>query len=188
MEFLNSISYIPFYLLALVIVLTSLGMLFNPNLVRAGFLLIASLAGIAGIYFMLSANFVAISQILIYAVGITLVIVFAIMLCSLKDEAGKLVPDEDTPPATPRKILAGIASIASFVLLSYVIFSQDWSRISAASYGDIHQKVIPEISSQYTANIGRLMMSDYILPFELVSVLLLVVLLGVVILSKKKID
>src|SRR5262245_55433789 len=95
MDFLNSISYISFYILAAISIICALGMIFNPNLVRAGFTLIGSFCAIAGIYFLLNANFVAVSQILIYAVGIVLVIVFAVMLCSLRNSAGDM-PDTES--------------------------------------------------------------------------------------------
>lgn len=189
MELLNSVSYIPFLLLATASVVCALGMIFNPNLVRAGFTLIGSFIAIAGLYFMLNANFVAVSQVLIYAVGIVLVIVFAVMLCSLKDNADTVTNDDATEleDIKSRRISAFFICSALFLLLSYVIRSQDWEAIAHVSGADGHMMLIPEISEHYTAQIGNLMLSKYVLPFELISVLLLIVLVGVIILSKKHI-
>lgn len=188
MEFLSNIPALPFYMLAITAVVCSLGMIFNKNLVRAGYLLIGCFAAIAGFYFMLSANFVAISQILIYAVGIVLVIVFAVMLTSLKDAADELPNDEDLDSLKPRRIMAFVISLLMFALFTFIIQSQDWSLISKALGGSYYEPFISEFASQYTARIGDEMMSIYIIPFELISVLLLVVLVGVIILGKKKID
>ena len=123
MEFLESLSSIPFYLLSLVTIICSLGMILNPNLVRAGFTLIGSFAAISGFYFMLNANFVAVSQVLIYAVGIVLVIVFALMLCSLKDEASKL--QESIASSKLKLISSTIISAVTFSILSFVIQSHN---------------------------------------------------------------
>lgn len=188
MEILSNITWLPFYILAAVSIAFSLGMIFNPNLVRAGFMLIGAFCSIAGIYFLLAANFVAISQILIYAVGIVLVVVFAIMLCSLKQTANNFVSDEDSKGSGMKKIIAFFLCSGLFGLLTLVINSQNWESVRYASGAASHEASIPEISSQYTAQIGNQMMSVYLLPFELISVLLLVILVGVIILSKKKVD
>lgn len=190
MEILNQISFIPFYILAFISVVCSLGMIFNPNLVRAGFTLIGAFAAIAGLYFTLNANFVAISQILIYAVGIVLVIVFAVMLCSLKETADTVTNDDETEleDIKRRRFFAVPICTALFLVLAYIIKSQNWDAIAHVSGAEQHMILVPEISDHYTAQIGNLMLSKYVLPFELISVLLLVVLVGVVILSKKHID
>ena len=190
MELLAKYSYLPFYILATVTVVCSLGMIFLPNLIRAGFLLIGAFCAIAGLYFVLAANFVAVSQVLIYAVGIVLVIIFAVMLCNLKEQASDIVKEEvtDTLDIGLRKISALIICSGLFALLVYVIKSQDWSSIAALGGAEAQFNVISAVSNQYTARIGQLMLTRYILPFELISLLLLVVLVGVIILSKKHLD
>ncbi len=190
MDILNSISYISFYILAGISIIGALAMIFNPNLVRAGFTLIASFCAIAGIYFLLTANFVAVSQILIYAVGIVLLIVFAVMLCSLRSDASE-VPDSESSEGSSlqwRRIIAGVLSLALFALLCQIICSQNWLLISHLTGAKAHEHMLSTYASNYTTNIGLQMLSDYILPFELISILLLVVLVGVVILSKKNIE
>ena len=188
MDFFANIASVPFYISAAVAVVCALGMIFNSNLVRAGYLLIGCFAAVAGLYFMLSANFVAISQVLIYAVGIVLVIVFAVMLTSLKQEAGVVENVEDADGLKARRILAFIVSLCTFALLTYIILSQDWDKIAKITGGSLYEPFIPEFSAQYTATIGGSMMGIYLVPFELISVLLLIVLVGVIILTKKKID
>ncbi len=190
MELLQNFSSIPFFIFATSSVLFALGMIFNPNLIRAGFLLIGSFVSIAGLYFLLAANFVAVSQILIYAVGIVLVIIFAVMLCSLKETASDAVDEEKSEllDINKRKFMALLVSSSLFYVLYTVINSQDWLAVAHINGATNHLRFIDEISSQYTIQIGNLMLSRYILPFELVSILLLIVLVGVIILSKKNID
>jgi NADH-quinone oxidoreductase subunit J len=190
MEYLNKLVPFSFYFLATASVLCSLGMIFNKNLVRAGFTLIGSFVAIAGIYFMLSANFVGVSQILIYAVGIVLVIVFAIMLCSLKDPVTQESADEDSDNRqgfSLKNITAFIFSCGIFGLLVNVINSIDWVSVAKINNFVHHDVNIAEISKIYTNQIGSLMLNDYILGFELVSVLLLIVLIGVIVISKKEV-
>jgi NADH-quinone oxidoreductase subunit J len=190
MEILANLSNIAFYSLAAASVICALGMIFNPNLVRAGFTLIGSFVAIAGLYFTLSANFVAVSQVLIYAVGIVLVIVFAMMLCSLKESPDSVTNDDATELEyiKRRRILGLIVSVTVFYLLTFIIQSQNWDSIMHITGADSQKLLIPEVSEHYTAQIGNLMLSKYVLPFELISVLLLVVLIGVIILSKKNLE
>lgn len=187
MDLLSQYSHLPFYILAATTIVCSLGMIFLNNLVRAGFLLIGAFCAIAGIYFLLSANFVAVSQVLIYAVGIVLVIIFAVMLCSLKEKASDVTDDEniDRVDINTRKVLALIVSTGFFALMVKIISSQDWSAIAKLNGANYHLANLSQITSLYTPRIGQLMLSDYVIAFELVSVLLLIVLVGVIILSKK---
>lgn len=190
MELVSQFSSLPFYILASVAVVCSLGMIFLNNLVRAGFLLIGAFSAIAGIYFLLSANFVAISQVLIYAVGIVLVIIFAVMLCNLKEKADDVTDDEniDRVDINTRKIFGLIVSTGFFLLLVKVINSQDWNAIRELTGASRHAAYIDQLSGLYTARIGQLMLSNYLIAFELISVLLLIVLVGVIILSKKELN
>lgn len=189
MEYLNQLVPFAFYFLATASVVCALGMIFNPNLVRAGFTLIGSFVAIAGLYFMLVANFVAVSQVLIYAVGIVLVIVFSIMLCSLKDSTATPPDDEKTKMKDIgiRRVFALAVSSGLFVLLTFIVNSQNWDQIAVLTGAQKYAPIIDQISRNYTARIGELMLYKYILPFELISVLLLVVLVGVIIISKKEV-
>lgn len=188
MDLLAQFSHIPFYILAAAAVICSLGMIFLDNLVRAGFLLIGAFSAIAGIYFLLNANFVAVSQILIYAVGIVLVIIFAVMLCNLKQKAGDVDNSDDKVELNTRNILALIVSTGLFTLMVKVITSQDWDAISELTGAKANLAYLDQVTGLYTARIGQLMLSNYIVAFELISVLLLIVLVGAIILSKKELD
>ena len=185
MQFLATISSLPFYILATISIVCALGMILNPNLVRAGFTLIGTFIGIAGLYFLLNANFVAVSQVLIYAVGIVLVIVFAVMLCSLKEEAHNI--KESVFSSKVRVTFAVLISSLVFAVISFVIRSQDWQAIAKLTGAERQSSLVQLVDDKYLSQIGFLMLNKYILPFELVSVLLLIVLVGTILLSKKDI-
>lgn len=187
MDLLSNFSYVPFYILAASTLIFTVAMIANKNLVRAGFLLIGAFCSIAGVYFLLYANFVAVSQVLIYAVGIVLVIIFAVMLCSLKEIAGEVSDSESGTPAS-RKFFAALLSLGIFGLLTAVIFSQNWRLAAFLSGADRVASKIEALSADYLNHIGSQMLSVYIVPFELISILLLIVLVGAIILSKKVID
>ena len=122
---------------------------------------------------------------IIYAVGIVLVIVFAVMLCSLKEEAHNL-KDHVFSSKTRVTVSLFISSLV-FAVLSFIIRSQDWQAIAKLTGAERHSALINLVDDKYLSQIGFLMLNKYILPFELISVLLLVVLVGVIILSKKDI-
>src|SRR3990167_3562619 len=75
-----------FYLLAFIAIPLAYGVLFDPRIIRCGFLLIGVFGAVSGLFFLLQAQFLALAQIMIYAVGITLVVVIALMLTNPKLE------------------------------------------------------------------------------------------------------
>lgn len=156
-----------FFILSIISITTALGVLIEKNLVRAGLLLIMSFGTIAANYFALKAPFVGASQVLIYAVGITLVIVFALMLTSQKHDL-KTLPGDGAKNITSASI-----SIAIFAVLSFALTGDKWQT----------REVL--ICPKNTEVIGLKLLGSYALPFELISVLLLVALIGAVVIAKK---
>ena len=157
-----------FFLISAVAVIAALGVVLETNVVRAGFLLVMCFGGVAGIYFLLKAPFVAASQILIYAVGITLIIVFGLMLTSFKQEMPKMKGE------IGKSILSTVISLGTFYVLSFALLGGKWGVFDA-----------PVICPKNTEIIGISMLSSYVLPFELISVLLLVALIGAIVIAKK---
>jgi len=121
------------------------------------------LIGVAGIYLYLDAEFLAMAQILIYVGAIATLFVFAVMLT----EKVKM------PPERNRYILiSAVVSLAFLMLLVNIIKKAPW-KVSAALQ-------LPLSLTQ----LGKLLMSTYVLPFEVVSVILLAALVGVVVVGK----
>ncbi len=127
--------------------------------------LIATMFGIAGMYVYLNAPFIAMMQILIYVGAISILIAFAIML------AGPMFkrPKEWTKPV---KFISGaIAAIVSFVLFFTVVMRTEWSGIKAAE------------ANMTTKDIGRALFDRFMLPFELISLLIVVSIIGAIMLA-----
>ena len=168
MEVLKSILSDPvFFGLSLLAVLGALGVIIEKNIIRAGFSLIICFGAVAGTYFALKAPFVGASQILIYAVGIMLVIVFALMLTSQKHDMSE-IKNEFT-----RNIINGVVSIGIFATFSYALTGNKWFPSEVVS------------CPRNTEVIGLKLLGYYALPFELVSVLLLAALIGAIVIAKR---
>ena len=156
-----------FFLISTSAVLGGLGVILETNIVRAGFSLVFCFSAIAGTYFTLRAPFVGASQILIYAVAITLVIVFALMLTSLKYDMSKIKGERE------KNIFSAIISLGIFIVFSSCLTGNKWIETESP------------VCPKNTEVIGLKLLGSYILPFELISVLLLVALIGAVVIAKK---
>ena len=168
MELLKPILDDPtFFAISTIAFLGALGVILEPNIIRAGFSLVLCFSAVAGTYFALRAPFVGASQILIYAVGITLIIVFALMLTSLKHDLPKLRGE------TGKNILSAVISIGIFVTLAHALTGEKWLEIESLT------------CPKNTEVIGLKLLGTYALPFELISILLLVALIGAIVIAKK---
>lgn len=155
-----SLASIIFYFFEVVAALAAIGILLVRNVFYAALLLLVTLLCIAGIYVLSFAEFIAVTQILVYAGGILVVIIFGIMLTSRI--AGK-------PLMVSNKywFIALLAGGFFFVLLVNLFFKQTF-----ASTAGMHA---PASTLQ---PIGVSLMSDFVLPFEVAGILLLVALIG----------
>lgn len=156
-----------FFGLSLLAIFGAFGVIFEKNIVRAGCSLIICFGAVAGTYFALKAPFVGASQILIYAVGIMLVIVFALMLTSQRQDLPK-VKDEIS-----RNLVNAVISIGIFATFTYALTGNKWFPSEVVS------------CPRNTEVIGLKMLGYYVLPFELVSILLLVALIGAIVIAKR---
>jgi NADH:ubiquinone oxidoreductase subunit 6 (subunit J) len=137
------------------------------NIIRSGLWMILSFAALAGIYALLGATLVAAAQVLIYIGAISVLVLFAIMLTQSKAGPAKLVFHHQA-------WAAAIASIMLAVILVVVILATQWPL---AADGPIF------VTAQ---TIARLLFGDYVLAFEVVSVLLLAAVIGGVFLAKRE--
>ncbi len=157
-----------FYIFATLAVLGALMMVSFKNPLSGAFALVLSLVSLAFLFAQLHAEFVFILQILVYAGAIMVLVIFTIMLLNLNEDELR-----EAPAGRPRWFLivtlcgAGLAGVLR-------VFSQI----------DIQARTLPEGFGDIAA-VGRLMLTDYLYPFEVISVLLLVAIVGVVLLAKK---
>ena len=156
-------SIVAFWVLAIVTVGAALMVVAVRNLIHAVVYLILSFLGIAGLYVSLSADFVAVTQVLVYAGAVSVLILFAIMLTP---RAGR--DNAETFLQLPGLVLA--ATVASTV--GAVSLVTDWQVASRGGF--------PETASV----IGEALLSKYVLPFEIAAVLLLVAMVGAIVLIR----
>ena len=172
-------------------------MCFSRNIVRAAFALLFTFVGVAGIYVLLSADFLAVSQILIYVGGILVLLVFGVMLTNR-------VTNIDIYSALRPRIPAFIICVALLAGLIWGILQAHWIRYDEAPWKstawnrdavkqatEVTQGTQNEIANNEGSNgtakeIGKLLMSDYLLPFELLSIVLLVALIGAAMIARRE--
>ncbi len=135
------------------------------NLLHAVLFLILSFIGIAGLYITLSADFVAVVQVLVYAGAIAVLMIFAVMLTprSARDNAGGLLQ-------LPALLLSGLVTAG----LIFVIIETDWNEAGRGSFDTT------------AAAIGEALLSPFVLPFEIASVLLVAAMIGAIVLVQEE--
>jgi NADH:ubiquinone oxidoreductase subunit 6 (subunit J) len=155
-----------FLLLAGLMLGMALLVVIGRNIIRSGLAMILSFAALAGIYVLLGAPLVAAAQVLIYIGAISVLVLFAIMLTQSKEGPANLVFHHQA-------WAAGIASIVLAVLLVGVFIGTQWP-------------LAVEQGASATTDVARLLFSEYILAFEVVSVLLLAAVIGGVFIAKRE--
>lgn len=163
-----TVSLIIFLGLAVVAIAAALGMLFSQNAVYSALFLILNFATIAVFYLMLGGVFIAMAQVTVYAGAIMVLFLFVIMLLG----AERLGRSDTLPWQRPLALLLGVLLIA---LAAYVLASQS----ALMPLPDIP---LTEFGSPQA--IGEILFSEYLLPFEVTSVLLLIAMIGALIISR----
>jgi NADH-quinone oxidoreductase subunit J len=135
-----------------------------PNIIHSAVALLFALMGVAGIYLFLSADFLAATQMLVYVGGITMLLLFAVFLSSRISDVKLNNPSRFRLPAAA-------LCITLFGVLSLVAVTTPFATKEV--------KYLPT-----TADIGELLMTRYLLPFEVASVLLLAALVGAAMISR----
>ena len=160
------VSDILFYIFSALALICGIMVLVSRNPVNSAMFLVLTIASLAGLFVLLEAFFLAAVQILVYAGAVMVLFLFVIMLLDLKVEERRRI-----------KIIAlGGAVISVGAILAIFFKSLGTANLSATRAPDFKAG---------TMELGHLVFSQYLLPFELVSVLLLVAMIGVILLSKK---
>lgn len=162
------ISTAVFYLIAAITVGSAIIVAFSRNIIYSAFSLLGTFMGVAGLYAFLGADFVAAVQVLIYVGGILVLILFAVMLTH------RITDVQITNRAAGR--IPALIVVGVFVaLLAQTVRETPWARVKEVLY------------EPTTSKIGDLFLENYLLPFELASLVLLAALIGAVVLSRKEI-
>ena len=151
-----------------VIATSAVWVVVSPNLVHSAVSLLFTLFGVAGLYVFLFADFLAATQVVIYVGGILVLIIFGVMLTNKIDK-----PVIES--VSSNKIIGVLISSFIFTILSIIVIQTKWPIIDTATSGPSTVELI-----------GRLILGKYLLPFELISILLLAALVGAALLARKK--
>lgn len=164
-----------FILLAVVTTITAILVIVQRNPVASAIYLIITFFCLAGIYLLLNAQFIAIIQVLVYAGAIMVLFLFVIMLLNLEKEK-KII--------TRHRLQKVLGVFLGVILLAQIgmIFN---SVLLEGGKGNFPPEKIAAIGN--TEVVARLLFTDFLLPFEITSVLLLVAIIGAIVLAKKQI-
>jgi NADH:ubiquinone oxidoreductase subunit 6 (subunit J) len=155
-----------FLIFAAIMLLSGLAVVTMRDIIRCGLAMIVCFGALAGIYVIAGAPLVAAAQVIVYIGAISVLILFAIMLTQTKDAPSRLVFQTQAGPAA-------VAAVVLVVVIAITVAATDWGELGTR----LHTA---------TDELARVLFSDYVLPFEVVSVLLLAAVIGGVFIAKRE--
>jgi NADH-quinone oxidoreductase subunit J len=155
-----------FYILAAIIIGSAVMVVSMKNIFHSALFLVLCFFSVAGIYVLLSAEFLAAVQVLIYVGAITILMIFAIMLTARLYSAKIKQSNEQVVP--------GLLIVGALLVVTVITLSRTAWKLSTET---------PDMQS--TVSIGNLLLTTYVLPFEVVSVVLLTALIGAIIIARR---
>lgn len=161
---------IVFYLFAVIIVVSAAIVVLSKNIMYSAFSLLFTFFGVAGIYVLLNADFLAVTQIMIYIGGILILIIFGVMLTSK-------ITGVDIKTGSTGKIqiaFAGVISLLIAITLIFLFANTKWFISDLQP----HRSTIEDI--------GKELLTNYLLAFEVASVLLLIAIIGAAFIARRK--
>jgi NADH-quinone oxidoreductase subunit J len=157
-----------FWIFAALTVGSAAVVVLSRTLIYSAFALLATFFGVAGLYVLLGADFLAATQLLIYVGGILVLLLFGVMLT-------QRIYDLDLRSGTIQLASGAIVAAGLFVILTAIALKTEWP-------------VADRAPAPTTAEFGRLFLGDFLLPFEAASVLLLVALMGAAMIVRRRRD
>jgi NADH-quinone oxidoreductase subunit J len=161
----QTMSAILFWMFALLSAGSAIGVVVSRNIVRTAVYLLFTLVGVAGLYFLLNAEFLAAVQLVVYAGGTLILIVFGVMLTS-KSPFSRF---------EPKLVEVVIALAINLVLLLALVLGINRTTFANQQLSDAYYPI---------EKLGQALLGDYLVPFELSSVLLLAVMIDAAYLAK----
>ena len=155
-----------FYILAVIAAVSGLLVVTLKNIFHSALFLVLTLFSIAGIYILLGAEFLAGVQVLIYVGAITILMIFAIMLTYQLSSKSIRQVNEQVPWA---------------ILIVFMFFVMSLIAVTKTAWPTVNS----DLPEKNTLELGRQLLSTYVIPFEVVSIVLLVALIGAIIISRR---
>jgi NADH-quinone oxidoreductase subunit J len=160
---------IVFYFFAVITVGSAAVVVFSRNIIYSAFSLLFTFFGVAGLYVLLNADFLAVTQLLVYVGGILVLLLFGVMLTSNKVSV-------DLKSGTLHIVPAAILVAGLVGLLGAMFWTSDW----------FVSKRMSDIAAQSTSKeIGNAFITTHLLPFEVASVVLLIAIIGAAMMARK---
>ncbi len=173
-----SLAQIIFYLFAAIAVISAVMILFTRNVLYAAFLLIVTFLGVSAVYVFAGADFLAITQILVYIGGILVLMIFGVMLTT--KVSGKAVTTEGQ-----HRFWALLVGVSLFGLLTNTILQVNFATLPWIQNAERQGLLVQESIVQ---GLGMQLMTDFVLPFEAAGILLLVALIGAAFIARRQLD
>ncbi len=164
-----TVSHVVFVILSAVALIGALGVVTNRSLFRAALFLVLSFIGVAGFYILLEAELLAMIQLLVYVGAISILIIFAIML-------SRRMMSAEIKALNEQWMLALVTALALFAILAFILLRVAWPTVEAS------------VPDDAISDLGLALVSpdQFVLVFEVASVLLLVALVGAVIIARER--
>lgn len=163
-----------FYAIAAVITYSAFRVVTSQNVVHAALYLVAVLAGVGAQYILLTAEFVAAAQVLVYIGAIIVLFLFGIMLTRAQIGRDQDLTHKNWPVGAATALLL-------FAVMAYALIDEyGWTRTPLPA-----DTRIAHVNGSNTATVSDAVFSQYLVPFEVISVLLLAALVGAIVLARK---
>ena len=161
------LSVLIFAFASLVTLGAAVAVVTNKNILHSAYYLILAFVGVAAIYVMLEAPFIAMVQVLVYIGAIAILIIFAIMLT-------RRLMSKDMEQQNAQWIPSALGSLTLFVVLGWIVYTAGWPA---------HEGAMP---AEPISQLGQDLLTTYLVPFEIASVLLLAALVGAILIGREK--
>ena len=159
---------VTFWVLAISTVISAIAVVHIRDLFRASLFLIVTFLGVAGMFILLRAEFLAGVQLMIYVGAISVLLIFAILMTRELENGNQ---------SHFMRVVVGLISTALMLLSIYLISETNWNLLSESGVGN-DDAVIHTFSDESIPTLAKMLLADYLLAFEMVSVLLLAAVLG----------
>jgi NADH-quinone oxidoreductase subunit J len=166
---------IAFYVTAALILGFALLVITTKNTVHAVLFLVLNFLAVAALYVLLTAQFLAVIQVLVYAGGIVVLYLFVVMLVNLKRQ-----PEDHSAPQRRPWLGFGLSAAVLAQLAAILVWG------GAGTPADPQTMQNTDMAVNNVERIGMLLYTDYLIPFEVASMLLLVAMVGAIILAKRE--
>jgi len=178
-----NIDQIIFYVLAALAILSGLFVVISQHLVRSVFMFFVTLFCVAGLYVFALADFVALTQVVIYVGGVLVLLLFAFLLSS-KDALNGL---EKIPSGllSANRLAGGLIALLFFIVLVFVFKGIDFEALDWIKQAQISGNV-KTVTDESVRNIGVNLMGKYLLPLEMIAILLMMALIGAAHIARKE--